>query len=173
MEYSPLYSTSLADAIALHSGFSVAPPCGAYTLLRSQLLGPGCRGPGRLRGCQWLDCVALEQELFPSPSHEPDIHLPFMGDLLVPLSRLPAALLSQLMMTLLSQGLGRNPDLVMWFWGMGNSLPPFPKPSWHLLFTGDPLVPPSQILMTPLADLGLPEYPYLISFGLAQTYGRG
>ena len=83
--------------------------------------GLGCRGLGRLRGCQCLSGVALEQEPFPSLSCEPDWCLLLMGDLLAPPS--------QLLVAPPCQGLGRIWDrlsCVILGWR------PFPPPSYRL-----------------------------------------
>ena len=64
-----LMPSTWRNEIAPPSGLPVTPTCVAHTLLRSQLPGPGCRGQGRLRGYQWLSCVALGQGPFPSLSH--------------------------------------------------------------------------------------------------------
>lgn len=52
-------------AIAPASGLPVILLWGAHTMLRGHLPVLGSRGPGRLRRCQWLSCVASELVAIP------------------------------------------------------------------------------------------------------------
>lgn len=106
-EHSPPYGISLGNKIALSSRYTLAVPCGACPLLRSQLLGSECRCLHRLRGCQWPSCVALGWGSFSSLSDELDWHLPLMGNMLVPTCELIAAPLSGLLVATLFQALGK------------------------------------------------------------------
>lgn len=61
-------------------GLPLAPPSGAYALLRSQLSWSVCRGLERLRGYQWLSCIALACRPFLPIFHEPDWLFPLMEE---------------------------------------------------------------------------------------------
>lgn len=145
----PLYTASTwGNAIAPPSDLPTILPCGAQALLRSQLSKPGNRSPGRLRGCQWVTCVAMGLGAI-------TLTFPWIWDLRTPPTRYQAAPPSRLL---------GGPFMERRFWaesgtielcgsGVGATLPPFPKPYLCPLLVGDP--PASLLNNSSLKYVGL------------------
>lgn len=124
-------------------------PWGALVLLMSQLSGLWSRGLGRPRGVSdWV--VWIWEGTIPPTFWESDWQDPLKGDLPALLFRLPAAPSSRLLVFLPWGGLTESrTDWIVWLWD-GDHLPNCPKPDWHIPLMGEPLVPSSLLLATPL-----------------------